>query len=98
MVMEVFMEDFDVNSFKSKVIGTILGNNEIVYMLDKDYIDCGGGLLNKRLFPFMQNPKTIENTSPFICMKVAHVRNRNLFIEDINVVIYVVCLEKEMTK
>lgn len=92
------MEDFDVNSFKSKVIGAILGNNEIVYMLDKDYIDCGGGLLNKRLFPFMQNPKTIENTSPFICMKVDHVRNRNLFIEDINVVIYVVCHEKEMTK
>ena len=35
------MDDFDVNSFKSKVINTILENNEIIYLLDKDYIDCG---------------------------------------------------------
>ena len=41
------MDDFDVNSFKSKVINTILENNEIIYLLDKDYIDCGGGLLSK---------------------------------------------------
>ena len=30
------MDDFDVNSFKSKVINTILENNEIIYLLDKD--------------------------------------------------------------
>ena len=46
----------------------------------------------------MQNPKTIETTSPFICFKVDHVHNKNIFLEDINVVIYVVCHEKEMTK
>ena len=45
MVGRIFMDDFDVNSFKSKVINTILENNEIIYLLDKDYIDCGGGLL-----------------------------------------------------
>lgn len=92
------MDDFDINSFKSKVINTILGNNELVYILDEDYIDCGGGLLYKKLFPYMQNPKTIETTSPFICFKVDHVHNKNIFLEDINVVIYVVCHEKEMTK
>ena len=92
------MEDFDVNSFKSKVINTILENNEIVYLLDKNYIDCGGGLLFNRLFPFMQNPKTVDNSAPFICFKVDHVRNKNIYLENINVVIYVVCHEKEMTK
>ena len=92
------MEDFDINSFKSKVIDTILGNNEIVYLLDKDYIDCGGGLLFKRLFPFMQNPKTVTNTAPFICFKVNHTSNQNAYLENITVVIYVVCHEKEMTK
>ena len=92
------MDDFDVNSFKSKVIDTILENNEIVYLLDKDYIDCGGGLLFKRLFPFMQNPKTVTNTAPFICFKVNHTSNQNAYLENITVVIYVVCHEKEMTK
>ena len=91
------MEDFDINSFKSKVIDTILENNEIVYLLDKDYIDCGGGLLFKRLFPFMQNPKTVTNTAPFICFKVNHTSNQNAYLENITVVIYVVCHEKEMT-
>lgn len=92
------MEDFDINSFKSTVIDTILENNEIVYLLDKDYIDCGGGLLFKRLFPFMQNPKTVTNTAPFICFKVNHTSNQNAYLENITVVIYVVCHEKEMTK
>ena len=92
------MEDFDINSFKSKVIDTILENHEIVYLLDKDYIDCGGGLLFKRLFPFMQNPKTVTNTAPFICFKVNHTSNQNAYLENITVVIYVVCHEKEMTK
>ncbi len=92
------MEDFDINSFKSKVIDTILENNEIVYLLDKDYIDCGGGLLFKRLFPFMQNPKTVTDTAPFICFKVNHTSNQNAYLENITVVIYVVCHEKEMTK
>lgn len=92
------MEDFDINSFKSKVIDTILENNEIVYLLDKDCIDCGGGLLFKRLFPFMQNPKTVTDTAPFICFKVNHTSNQNAYLENITVVIYVVCHEKEMTK
>jgi hypothetical protein len=92
------MSDFDVNSFKSKVIETILENNEIVYLLDKDYIDCGGGLLNQRLFPFLQNPKTISDSAPFICFKVDHINNGNYFIETLDVVIYVVCHEKEMVK
>lgn len=92
------MEDFDINSFKSKVIDTILENNEIVYLLDKDYIDCGGGLLFKRLFPFMQNPKTVTDTAPFICFKVNHTSNQNAYLENITVVIYVVCHEKEMAK
>lgn len=92
------MEDFDINPFKSKVINTILGNNEIVYLLDKDYIDCGGGLLFKRLFPFLQNPKTVSDTAPFICLKVDHTSNRNVYLENINVVIYVICHEKQMTK
>ena len=92
------MEDFDINSFKSKVIDTILENNEIVYLLDKDCIDCGGELLFKRLFPFMQNPKTVTDTAPFICFKVNHTSNQNAYLENITVVIYVVCHEKEMTK
>ncbi len=92
------MEDFDINSFKSKVIDTILENNEIVYLLDKDYIDCGGGLLFKRLFPFMRNPNTVTKTAPFICFKVNHASNENAYLEKITVVIYVVCHEKEMTK
>lgn len=92
------MEDFDINSFKSVVINKIVENNEIVWNLDNEYIDAGGGLLNKRLFPFIQNPKTVENTAPFICFKVDHTRNRDYFLEEINVVIYVVCHEKEMTK
>lgn len=96
--MRNFELDFDVNSFKTKVIDEILENNEIIYLLDKNYIDCGGGLLNKKLFPFMQNPKTIEDTSPFICFKVDHEKNDNCFIEDIYVVIYIICHEKEMTK
>lgn len=92
------MEDFDVNSFKSAVINKIVENNEIVYNLDDEYIDAGGGLLHKKIFPYLQNPKTIETTSPFICFKVNHVRNRQYFLEEINVIIYVVCHEKEMSK
>lgn len=92
------MDDFDVNSFKSKVIETILENNEIVYLLDKDYIDCGGSLLNQRLFPFLQNPKTISDSAPFICFKVDHINSREHFVETLDVVIYVVCHEKEMVK
>lgn len=92
------MEDFDVNSFKSAVINKIVENNEIVYNLDDEYIDAGGGLLYKKIFPYLQNPKTIETTSPFICFKVNHVRNKQYFLEEINVIIYVVCHEKEMSK
>ena len=92
------MEDFDVNSFKSAVINKIVENNEIVYNLDDEYIDAGGGLLCKKTFPYLQNPKTIETTSPFICFKVNHVRNKQYFLEEINVIIYVVCHEKEMNK
>lgn len=92
------MNDFDVNSFKSAVINKIVENNEIIWNLDSEYIDAGGGLLNQRIFPFMQNPKTISDTSPFICFKVDHVRNNNVYLEQINVVIYVVCHEKEMKK
>lgn len=91
-------EDFDTNSFKSVVINELCGNNEIVALLDKDYIDAGGGLLNNRIFPFLRNPKTIEDTSPFICFKVDHIRNRNVFVETINVIIYIVCHEREMLK
>lgn len=91
-------EDFDTNSFKSVVINELCGNNEIVALLDKDYIDVGGSLLNKRIFPFLRNPKTIEDTSPFICFKVDHIRNRNVFVETIDVIIYVVCHEREMLK
>ena len=50
------MEDFDINSFKSAVINTIVENNEIIFNLDKEYIDAGGGLLYKKIFPFLQNP------------------------------------------
>ena len=92
------MEDFDVNSFKSAVINKIVENNEIIYNLDDEYIDAGGGLLYKKIFPYLQNPKTIETTSPFICFKVNHVRNKQYFLEEINVIIYVVCHEKEMSK
>ena len=30
------MEDFDINSFKSAVINTIVENNEIIFNLDKE--------------------------------------------------------------
>ena len=92
------MCDFDINSFKSAVINSIAQNNEIIYLLDEEYIDAGGGLLYKKIFPYLQNPKTIEKTSPFICFKVNHTRNKQYFLEEINVVIYIVCHEKEMTK
>lgn len=91
-------DDFDVNSFKSAVINKIAENNEIIYNLDDEYIDAGGGLLYKKLFPYLQNPKTVETTDPFICFKVNHIRNANIYLEEINVVIYVVCHEKGMTK
>lgn len=96
--MVTLFEDFDTNSFKSVVINELCGNNKIVALLDKDYVDAGGGLLNKRIFPFLRNPKTVEDTSPFICFKVDHIKNRNLFIETIDVVIYIVCHEREMLK
>lgn len=92
------MNDFDINSFKSAVINKVVENNEIINNLDDEYIDAGGGLLYKSIFPYLQNPKTIESTAPFICFKVNHVRNSNIFIEEINVIIYVVCHEKEMSK
>ena len=92
------MEDFDINSFKSAVINTIVENNEIIFNLDKEYIDAGGGLLYKKIFPYLQNPKTIEKTSPFICFKVDHVRNQQYFLEEIKVVIYIVCHEKAMVQ
>ena len=38
-------EDFDINSFKTVVLNTIVGNNEIINILDKNYINCGGKLL-----------------------------------------------------
>ena len=50
------MEDFDINSFKSAVINTIVENNEIIFNLDKEYIDAGGGLLYKKIFPYLQKP------------------------------------------
>ena len=39
------MEDFDINSFKSEVINTIVENNEIIFNLDKEYIDAEDDLL-----------------------------------------------------
>ena len=59
------MDDFDVNSFKSKVINTIFENNEIIYLLDKDYIDCGGGLLFKRIFPYFARSPVITIAKAF---------------------------------
>lgn len=47
-------EDFDINSFKSVVINTIIENNEIVNQLDKNYIGCGGALLYDKVFPYLQ--------------------------------------------
>lgn len=96
-MVETF-EDFDTNSFKSVVINELCGNNEIVALLDKEFIDAGGGLLNNRIFPFLRHPQTIEDTSPFICIKVDHIRNRNHFIETIDVLIYIVCHERELLK
>lgn len=92
------MEDFDINSFKTEVINRISENNEIVYLLDEDYIDCGGGLLYKKLFPYPQNPTTVKITSPFICVKVDHIKNKDVYLEEIDVIVYVICHEKEMTK
>ena len=34
------MEDFDINSFKSAVINTIVENNEIISNLDKGIYRC----------------------------------------------------------
>ncbi len=95
---DLIESDFDINSFKSVVINKIVENNEIIWNLDNEYIDAGGGLLYDRIFPYIQNPKTVSDTAPFICMKVNHIRNRNIYIEEISVVIYVVCHEKAMSK
>lgn len=92
------MDDFDINSFKSTVINKIAGNNEIIFLLDDEYINAGGGLLYKKIFPYLQNPKTVETTSPFICFKVDHTKNKDYYLEEISVVIYIVCHEKEMAK
>lgn len=96
--MEKVFEDFDVNSFKTAVINAICENSEIVYILDKEYIDSGGGLLWNKLFPYPRIPNTKEETTPYICFKVDHIKNKNAFIETIDVVIYVVCHQKEMNK
>ncbi len=96
-MVETF-EDFDINAFKSVVINELVGNNEIIALLDENYIDVGGNLLNKRIFPFLRNPKTVEDTSPFICLKVDHIRNANLYIETIDVIVYIICQEKENLK
>ena len=96
--MEKIFEDFDINSFKTAVINAICENSEIVYILDKEYIDSGGGLLWNKLFPYPRIPNTKEETTPYICFKVDHIKNKNAFIETIDVVIYVVCHQKEMNK
>lgn len=92
------MDDFDINSFKDVVINTIIGNNEIVFILDKKCINCGGDLLYDKLFPYLQNPETIETDDPFICFRVNHVKNREYFLEEINVEVDVVCHEKGMKR
>lgn len=92
------MEDFDINSFKTVVINTIANNDDIVYLLDSEHVGSGGGLLYTKIFPYLQNPKTVETTAPFICFKVDHTKNANCFIEQIDVVIYVTCHEKEISK
>lgn len=89
-------DDFDINSFKSVVINKVIENNEIIHKLNDEYVGSGGGLLYKSIFPYLQNPKTVETTKPFICFKVNHVRNRSVYFEEINVIIYIVCHEKEM--
>ena len=91
-------EDFDINSFKTAVINAIVENNEIVYQLDRDCIDSGGKLLYERIFPYLQNPETVETTDPFICFRVNHSRTPNYFIEDINIEVDVVCHEKGMKR
>lgn len=91
-------ETFDINTFKTMVINKIVNNDEIIFNLDNDYVGAGGGLMFKQIFPFLQNPKTVETTAPFICFKVNHIRNSNIYLEEINVIIYVVCHEKEMSK
>jgi len=92
------MDDFDINSFKAAVINAIVENNEIVYQLDKSYIDCGGNLLYKKIFPYLQNPETVGTDEPFICFRVNHTSNQNYFLEEINVEIDIVCHEKGMKK
>lgn len=92
------LDDFDINSFKAAVINTIVENNEIVYQLDENFVNSGGNLLNIRIFPFLQNPKTVETTDPFICFRVNHTSNANAYVENINVEIDVICHEKGMKK
>lgn len=91
-------EDFDINSFKTVVLNTIVGNNEIINILDKNYINCGGKLLYEKIFPYLQNPKTVGTDEPFICFRVNHNRNRDYFLEEISVEIDVVCHEKGMKR
>lgn len=91
-------DDFDINSFKTVVLNAIIENNEIINILDKDCIDSGGNLLYKKIFPYMQNPKTIQLDDPFICFRVNHNRNASHFLEQISVEIDVVCHEKGMNK
>lgn len=91
-------DDFDINSFKTVVVNTLVGNDEIIYQLDKDCVGSGGKLLFEKIFPYLQNPKTVETTDPFICFRVNHNRNANYYIEDINVEIDVVCHEKGMKR
>ena len=91
-------DDFDINSFKSVALNRIIGNNEIVNILDNNCIDCGGDLLYVKIYPYLQNPKTIETDDPFICMRVNHNRNADGFLEQISVEIDVVCHEKGMKR
>lgn len=91
-------EEFDINAFKSEIINVICENPKIIALIDEDYVDAGGALLNSRIFPYIRIPKTIEQSPPYVCFKVDHIRNANTYLETIDVTMYIVCHEKEMDK
>lgn len=91
-------EEFDINAFKSVIINELCDNSKIVSLIDPEYIGAGGGLLNTRIFPYILIPDVSYQSPPYISFKVDHIRNRNTYIETLDVIMYVVCHKKEMDK
>lgn len=68
----MYLEEFA--NYKNQLMDDLLGNNEIVRLLDDKYelgsIDHAGELLLTQIFPYEYLPETVEHGKTFICFDV----------------------------